>query len=105
MLIIPAHHPNGDFDLLIVLEQENIDRIKEYDPAELKWNELGYFSDVKPRSIQITFGSPEDIKKIHELAKVGKPVEAIKLVTRGWKFRPESGDHDFGPVSLIKKLN
>lgn len=103
MLMIPVLN-KGRVDLLIVLEDDNIERIKQYDPAEVKWSQIPW-PDVRPRTIGIGYATAEEIKKIHKLAEEGKPQEAIKLVTRGFKFRPERGDHDFGPISLGRKGN
>ncbi len=105
MIMIPLAWPDGSFDLIVVLEDENLERMREYDPAEIKWRDLGKFSQYRPKTIQIGYGTSEDVKKISELSQQGKVAEAIKLVSRGWKYRPEAGDHDFGPVSLTKKRN
>jgi hypothetical protein len=94
---------SGEFNLIVVLEDENIARLKEYDPAEIKWADLREYSGLKPRTIQIAYGTPEDIKRIIELVRQDKPIEAAQLISRGWKFRPEAGDHDFGPTSLTNK--
>ena len=39
MLLIPISK-GSNIDLLIILEQDNIDRIQEYDPAEVIWSQL-----------------------------------------------------------------
>lgn len=101
MLLIPVLN-NGRVDLLVVLEDDNIERIKQYDPAEVKWSDLPYWA-VRPGVIGIGYATADEVRRIHEFAEAGKPEEAIKLVSRGWKFRPERGDHDFGATPLTKK--
>ena len=87
-------------DLLIVLEDDNISRIKEHDSAEVKWSQLGAFCTMKPRIIGISYASAEEVARLHELIGADDVVGALKLLTGGFKFRPELGDHDFGPISL-----
>ena len=102
MLMIPLNCSNGDFDLIVVLEDENIARMKQHDPAEILWKQFP-FSTLRPKTIQIAYATPDEARKISELAQSGNIAEVVKLVASGWKFRPEAGDHDFGPVSMMKK--
>jgi len=103
MLLLPVPW-KGKVKLLVILEEENIERIKEHDCAEVIWSQLGP-NPPYPESITIGYASAEELKKIQRWAQEGNIAEAIKLVTGGFKYRPECGDHDFGPVSLTKKEN
>lgn len=105
MLLIPLHWPNGKFDLVVVLEEENLDRMKEADPAEIRWEQLGAFAAYKPSVVRICYGDAATCQGICKLMERGKVMEAVELVSHNWKFRPEAGDHDFGPISLLKKGN
>ena len=104
MLLLPVSW-NGKLKLLVVLEDENIERIKEHDCAEVIWSQLGLYANTRPESITIGYANPSEMKRIYAYAESGEIGEALKLVTGGFKYRPEVGDHDFGPVSLTKKEN
>ena len=105
MLLLPVPWKDK-IKLLVILEDENIERIKEHDCAEVIWAQLAPYScHMVPESITIGYATADELKKIQKWAKEGNIAEAIKLVTDGFKYRPERGDHDFGPVSLTKKEN
>lgn len=105
MMLLPRVRRNGTVDLLIVLDEESITRIREYDNAEVLWNQLPPdYSMRKPNCIGVGFATAAEIKQIEE-SSVSDPdwkEKAYSLVTRGFKFQPEKGDHDFGPVVLGK---
>lgn len=102
MLMLPISY-EGKLKLLIILEDDNLQRIKEHDCAEVIWAQLGQFANLRPSTISIGYANPAEMKQIHAWAQAGNIRDCIKLVTEGFKFRPEAGDHDFGPVSLRKK--
>lgn len=79
---------------MIILGPDNIERIKEQDPFELKWYELPW--QESPGVVSVTYADDELMAKVTELVKAGKTAEAIELTTKGWKFRPGMGDHDRG---------
>jgi tetratricopeptide (TPR) repeat protein len=105
MILIPMLAPNGKVSLLIILEDDNIERIKQYDQAEVHWEQLSAIAHMRPATIGIGYATAEEAAKLGNFARQGKFREAIQLVTRGFKYHPELGDHDFGPVSLTKKEN
>jgi hypothetical protein len=104
MLMLPFPY-EGKLKLLIVLEDDNVQRIKEHDCAEINWAHLGQFANLRPSTITIGYANPAEMKQIQQWAQTGNIRDCIKLVTEGFKFRPEMGDHDHGPVSLRKKAD
>lgn len=99
MIVIPFSIKQGMYSLMFVLEQDSIDRIKEYDPAQINLQDLTEpFRSMKLDEIHITFGNKEDMAFVMSQEQ---GVEGLKKVlqhlTRGWKFRPELGDNDSGP--------
>jgi hypothetical protein len=95
MIVIPFQiEPSGrTFSVLVILEQENIDRLKEYDPATIgvatqfpkPW------CDMKLYEIVISFGTSEDIAKARNMTNF---TDVLKHFTKGFKFSPELGDSD-----------
>jgi hypothetical protein len=85
-------------NLVIVLGDDNIQRIKQYDQAEIIWQELPWkYSSRRPHTIAVAYATADEMQAIDGLAREGKQQEAIDLVTRGFQFRPDQGDHDRGP--------
>ncbi len=99
LLVIPFSVTNVGYSLMIVLQEGNIDRIREYDPAVVVMRELppdmGQLVDVV-----VTFATTEDAAFIEECGRTGRISEALKRLTRGYRFRPDLGDHDGGPTLL-----
>lgn len=104
MLMLPVPYL-GSLKLLIVLEDDNIARIKEHDCAEIIWSQLGQYAHMKPSTVTIAYASAAEMKQIHKWAAEGNTAKAIGLLTGGFKFRPEAGDHDLGPISIKKKAD
>jgi hypothetical protein len=105
MILLPRIRRNGRVDLLIVLDEESFSRIRTYDPAEVLWDQLGYqYSTRRPATIGVTFcsaGEQEEIERMSATDPDWKE-KAYTLLTRGFKFQPDKGDHDFGPTVLGK---
>lgn len=102
MILLPIPF-DGKIKLLVVLEDDNVQRIKEHDCAEIIWAQLGQYAHLRPSSITIAYANSPEMAQIHKWASEGKNAEVIGLLTGGFRFRPEEGDHDFGPISLRKK--
>lgn len=102
MLVFPIATPNHQDDLLVVvLGSDNLERMQEGDPAEVKLKEL---ASGKNRHLllqpTVVLCYEKDMGKVTKLANAGDIQALLKYLNRGWKFRPERGDHDRGPERL-----
>lgn len=88
-------------DLLIVIGDAEIERLKQQDPAELVWGEL-FPRGVQPHAIAITYLNKADQLVLVGLMKDDRLREALAFATRGFQYRPDKGDHDLGPTSLLR---
>lgn len=97
MLMLPVETPGHTADMLIlVLDDTNLARMAEADPAEVKLHECGKRL-VNPKIfICHEKESPEfaRVLQTRDLAAI------VKYLQRGFRFRPEMGDHDRGPEPL-----
>lgn len=97
MLMIPVQSADHKSDmLLIVLDDANLARMAESDPAEVILRQSGK-TLVNP-SILVCHqnGTPEFARLLQT-----RDLEAIiKYLQRGFAFRPDKGDHDDGPRPL-----
>jgi hypothetical protein len=96
---------NGKVDLLICLAEENIERIRRYDAAEVIWPQLPReYSMRMPSTIGITFCTAEEQEQLEKMSATDPDwkEKAFALLTRGFEFKPDMGDHDFGPTVLGK---
>ncbi len=103
MLTIPIRINATEYSIFVVLEDENLTRMRWYDPAEVVTSKMGEWAKLKVRDIIIGYGSADDIAEVHRLSAEGKGKEALRLLTRGWKFRPLLGDSDESYTPLPKK--
>jgi len=105
MMLITRVRRNGRVDILIVLAEENIERLKRHDPAEVIWATLPVdCSARRPETIGVAFATAEELKEIERLSVCDPDwkEKAIKILSTGFEFRPDLGDHDFGPMVLGK---
>src|SRR2546423_2251058 len=96
MLTIPIQVSTTMFDLICVLEDENLQRMQEYDPAEVILGKLpSRYGQLRLRRIGLYYANPEQVKRLVSMpsAKDGLAMITGEL-SRGFKFRPELGDHD-----------
>lgn len=105
MILLTKIRRNGSVDLLIALNEENIERIRNYDAAEVIWPQLPRdLAMRRPTTIGVTFCTQQEQAEIERMS-VQDPdwqEKAFKLLTRGFEFKPDKGDHDFGPTLLGK---
>lgn len=102
-LLLPIVRRNGAVDFLIALDEESLARIREHDPFEIMWSQLpSEYSLRRPKTIGITFVSQQEQAEIERMSTTDPDwkQKAFDLLTRGFKYKPEAGDHDFGPVVL-----
>ena len=105
MIILARIRRNGTVDLLIALTEENIERIKQHDAAEVIWPQLpAEYAMRRPTTIGITFCSAEEQAQIERMSNTDPAwnEKAFAMLTRGFEFKPDRGDHDFGPTALGK---
>ena len=96
MIAIPLAVAPGQFDLIVVLEDENLERIRDHDPAE---QDVLRLPDVwrrqRVRRIQIGYLTPDEMREgMERLESDRNPVRLLQMVFARWKFRPEKGDND-----------
>lgn len=105
-MLITRVRNNGRVDIVIVLADENIERMKRYDPAEIVWADLpSEYSSRRPGAVAVAFATAEDQAEIERMSRTDPEnwkERALKLISRGFEFRPDLGDHDFGPTVLGK---
>lgn len=82
-----------EVDIVLVLEKENIDRVMEYDPVTVDWNDFPEkYAGCKPRTLSICYATIEEIEQITQFVADGERQKALSLLSRGWQNRPEFGD-------------
>lgn len=97
--------PNNDGktkDVLIILGEDNLERMKEQDPFEIDAREFPWREPIG--FISISYATQAQMTQIEQLVRQGKRDEALDLAVQtmhGFKYRPERGDHDLGPERLL----
>jgi hypothetical protein len=100
-LILSRNNKQGTRDIMIILGEDNIERMKEKDPFELRCWELPWTEPLGV--VTISYANPTEMVQIEQLARQGKQDEAMKIATgttSGFAYRPDKGDHDRGPERL-----
>lgn len=98
VLILPIETISHTSDVLIVvLEDDNLERMAKADPAEIKLTETGR-TLVNPRILLCHEKVTPELIKILKTKDVRVICEYLQ---RGFEFRPDKGDHDDGPQKMF----
>lgn len=95
MLAIPFEIGGGEFSVFVVLEAENLDRMKANDPAQINVWKMGEpYTRLKLRDVIIASPSADDAAKALAMIRSGQPRKALEFMSRGFAYRPDKGDSD-----------
>jgi hypothetical protein len=98
MFVVPFAINEKQYSLMVVLQEDNIERIRSNDPAEVAMSKLSErWQSMKLADVIVTYATSEDEQTALKLFAEGKGHEALRFLTRGYAYRPEAGDHD-GPA-------
>jgi hypothetical protein len=103
MIVLPFQINARQYSVYIGFDEEGLERMKAYDPGEVVVRDWGLpFARLELKDIIIGYYTAKDFEDIQRLGAEGKGHEALRLLTRGWAFRPEKGDYKGGkPLSLL----
>lgn len=87
-----------EYDLIIVLDDANIERIKQYDPAVIETIKTrSQTGGRRVRNVMISYMTAEDEAHIMRMHAEGASIlDVTTYLSRGFAYRPDLGDHD-GP--------
>jgi len=95
MIVIPFQINKSEYSILIALEEENLTRMKKYDPAELSVDKLpSDMRKLKLKTIHLCYATAEDAGQMLLFVKQGEIGKALSHLARGFEFRPDLGDSD-----------
>lgn len=79
--------------ILIVLERDNLDRMKSADPVTLETKELYGVLDppAYPNRLSLIIAYEEDDAELYRMATQADASELMNYLSRGIKFLPEDG--------------
>lgn len=98
MLMIPIQSKNHDNDMLIVIiDDNNVARMKTADPPEVVLKDCGKIL-INPRILICHENDSPELTRILQNRDIEKIVQYLE---RGFEFRPDKGDHDNGPQSIV----
>jgi len=97
MLVIPIQSSQNEFDIFVVLEDLNIERIKAYDPAELRVGALPpIWQRLKVKTITLLYATKEEVEDLKATNDEKALTSVLSHLSRGFQYRPDKGDYD-GP--------
>ena len=97
MMMITRIRHSGRVDVVIVLSEENIERIRSYDPMDINWDDTP--PEVRtqcPQTIGVAYATQEELTTIEKMAASDPDwkEKALAMLSRGFDFRADLGDHD-----------
>jgi len=109
MLAIPLRISETEYSIFLVLGDDNLERIRAYDPAELSVPKVvaqnPRIARLTLKDVVICYATLAENEELIRLAGEAKFVEALRKLTRGFRYRPKEGDHDGAYVDLLKKTD
>ena len=100
MILIPVETVNHKHDsLIVILGPDDLDRMRQADPAEIKLRETPA-TLVNPLIMICCEGDDPKLQKLLEQKDLDAIVEHLQ---RGWKYRPDRGDNDAGAKPFGKR--
>lgn len=93
MILLPIETPDHKNDaVIVILRPDNLERMKEGDPAEISLRQSS--KTLLNPTLLICY--EEEMPQLSQLIHSGDLKAIVKYLQRGWKFRPDRGDHDRG---------
>lgn len=87
--------------LYLVLDEENVDRIREYDPFDFNQRNAGAPLALKvPLEIVVAYARKDEQERI---ARMVDPDEVVKYLRRGYKETASDGERAV-PYLTLKKM-
>jgi hypothetical protein len=106
MYVIPFQFNNTEYSVLVILQDENLERMKQYDPAEVSiakvLEQRPALQKLRLRHIHIGYGTESDMQECSRMISEGNLHGALALLSRGFRYRPQDGDHD-GPYKSLRE--
>jgi hypothetical protein len=100
MLTIPFQVKPGEFNVFVCLKDDNIARIKSYDPAEVSAEKFG-LAGRKLNTVIIGYVTDEEEAEILR-ASIADIPKLLHKLSRGFAFKPKEGDNDI-PYQRVKE--
>jgi hypothetical protein len=107
MVVIPFQINERQYSVFVGFDEQGIQRMREYDPAELVLQKLpDRFQRLQLKDVLFGYCDDDDMSKIQVmLSEDGTPGRALRYLSRGWKFRQDFGDHDGPMLSALPDPN
>ena len=95
MLSIPIQFDAARYDIWVVLEDENFERIKKYDPGELDLDKMPLeWRKLDLRRVVFAYANAEEITRLSGASSKADLRKQLRSLNRGWRYQPEKGDSD-----------
>lgn len=102
MFMIPLQVDDTSYELFFVIGEENLNRMKKYDPVTRSLADIPYpFNKMKCSRLIICYADDLEMKKLENLAKSSDLRGILDSLLRGFKFDPSTGDGE--DIRIIRK--
>lgn len=94
LAVIPFQVTQTEYSVFVVLRDHNLDRIRDYDPAEfpVAITHTPWVTNLRLKDVLIGYATPDDWREVERLSRYGEITDALRLLTRGYRYRPDRGD-------------
>lgn len=89
--------------IVIVLDEENVERIQANDPFDLDMQKMGTMTLPIPFRISICYARKAEQQKISKLREEGGVKAVIKYLSRGFKTTASDHDRPYDRYETVKE--
>lgn len=95
MLTIPLQVSETHQDIFVVFDDDNLSRIKVYDPAQIDLRKFpAPMQRLLVRCVHIMFANDQETRDLCSTHDIVSLLAKLRNLGRGFQFRPECGDND-----------
>jgi hypothetical protein len=94
VILIPIGVPGERYVLLVVLQDDNLERMRQHDPCDVRMHNLGpTWLNTKLEEVVVAYANAEESAEAEAMARRGaSPIDFLRYFMRGYNFSPEKGD-------------
>jgi hypothetical protein len=95
MQLIPFRIDAERYNVFVVLEDDNVKRIKGHDPAQFDVTKLpAEWHALKLNIVLIGYANEHELANVRRMIARGQAAAALEYLSRGFAYRPDQGDND-----------
>lgn len=96
MMCVPIQTGPDEYTVVVIFFDENIRRMKDYDPGELVISKFGLpWAAMRLKTLHFHYATTEEGNKLSGLKDMTELKDFLNYLSRGWKAQGDDHDSDY----------